>query len=883
MTSPVSAWRASWLLIRLRLRQQINQLGSLYRFRKAKPGRTATVRKSATGGLLTAVVVLAMLFTFTNMSYQSIASMQKTLGTVEVTKEVRRGWLGVQTAPVTAEIASRQGIRPVRGALVTGVVEASPAKATGLQSGDVIVRIDGKDVRERRDLPAIVAATPPGKNVELVVVHDAREQRRNVTLGVLPGDAKPTVRQVAPDPGQVLPPRVLRGATFIATLLVLAALLMTLAGGQISRPEWDLEWLATLPLPLSTLISSRLIERAVTNSTGFLMLSPFFSVLAWECGYVWTAPLIGLGLTVALLLAVATAQTLVDTGLRLSLSPPRLRNLQAVVSVVAVLPLLLAVAMTTGANAFVLAWAGAMPAWTIWLPPGLAVRTLDSADAAAAALWSLALVGEIGAVVAIGYALLRRQLRDGVVAAGAREAGVRVPRAARRAAAGVPARPALLPAVPRRELCLLGRDRAFMAQTLLVPAITVGAQVFINASTNVFAGAVEHPENLAAIAFSLAAYTLMMSAFQTLNSEGQALWILYSVPHSLESVLRQKAGLWASAATVYPLLMFAVAIALAGTVSLQLLGAAAVVLVGVPLFAVIATALGVFGCDPLAQEVHRRVRPTYLYLYMTLATLYVYAVYAATIWQRAAMIVLTALLASALWQKARDRFDYLLDPSASPPARVSVSDGMIAALMFFVLQALVIVIFQVSKSGAAPTTMLWVAFSIAGAVTFAAMRIVYWRAGTAGVPRMLGDGLPQALLWGVGGGVAASLAGIAYMEIIAIFDLFPRATRVADRSTLIALAALAVAAAPVFEEFIFRGLIFAGLRRSFGLWAATLASAAIFAIVHPPVSVIPVFVLGVCAALVYERTRMLAAPMLVHAVYNAAVVGFQWNGLAGQG
>jgi ABC-2 type transport system permease protein len=58
---------------------------------------------------------------------------------------------------------------------------------------------------------------------------------------------------------------------------------------------------------------------------------------------------------------------------------------------------------------------------------------------------------------------------------------------------------------------------------------------------------------------------------------------------------------------------------------------------------------------------------------------------------------------------------------------------------------------------------------------------------------------------------------------------------------------------------------------------ATLASAAIFAIIHPPYAVIPVFVLGVCAAVVYERTRILAAPMLVHAIYNATVLGFQWN------
>ena len=40
---------------------------------------------------------------------------------------------------------------------------------------------------------------------------------------------------------------------------------------------------------------------------------------------------------------------------------------------------------------------------------------------------------------------------------------------------------------------------------------------------------------------------------------------------------------------------------------------------------------------------------------------------------------------------------------------------------------------------------------------------------------------------------------------------------------------------------------------------------------------IPVFVMGVCAAAIYERTRMLAAPILVHAIYNATVLGFQWN------
>jgi membrane protease YdiL (CAAX protease family) len=52
-------------------------------------------------------------------------------------------------------------------------------------------------------------------------------------------------------------------------------------------------------------------------------------------------------------------------------------------------------------------------------------------------------------------------------------------------------------------------------------------------------------------------------------------------------------------------------------------------------------------------------------------------------------------------------------------------------------------------------------------------------------------------------------------------------------------------------------------------------SAALFAIVHPPLSMLPVFGLGLCTAFAYERSKGLAAPMLVHAIYNAVVLGYQ--------
>jgi ABC-2 type transport system permease protein len=57
-----------------------------------------------------------------------------------------------------------------------------------------------------------------------------------------------------------------------------------------------------------------------------------------------------------------------------------------------------------------------------------------------------------------------------------------------------------------------------------------------------------------------------------------------------------------------------------------------------------------------------------------------------------------------------------------------------------------------------------------------------------------------------------------------------------------------------------------------------LMSAALFAIVHPPVSMLPVFVLGLCTAFAYERTKTLLAPVLAHALYNGALAGFQLMG-----
>ena len=100
-------------------------------------------------------------------------------------KEVRRGWLGVRIQQVTDEIADSLSIKPARGALIAGIDDKGPAKPAGIEPGDVIVKFDGHDIREMRDLPKIVAETPVGKDVEVTIIRKGKEETKTVKLGRL--------------------------------------------------------------------------------------------------------------------------------------------------------------------------------------------------------------------------------------------------------------------------------------------------------------------------------------------------------------------------------------------------------------------------------------------------------------------------------------------------------------------------------------------------------------------------------------------------------------------------------------------------------------------------------------------------------------------------
>ncbi len=104
--------------------------------------------------------------------------------------KVVRGWLGVRIQRVNEEIAESLGLKGVTGALVASVLEKSPAKAARMKPGDVILTFDGKVVDRMRKLPRIVAETPVGEAVDVVVWRDGKKVSLKVSVGRLEDEEK---------------------------------------------------------------------------------------------------------------------------------------------------------------------------------------------------------------------------------------------------------------------------------------------------------------------------------------------------------------------------------------------------------------------------------------------------------------------------------------------------------------------------------------------------------------------------------------------------------------------------------------------------------------------------------------------------------------------
>ena len=101
---------------------------------------------------------------------------------------VTRGWMGVKIQTVSAGIADSLGMKTAAGAIVDEPQAGSPAVKAGLESGDVILAVDGTQIKDSRDLARRISSMAPGTSVKLEITHNGEQKTVALTLGTLPDE-----------------------------------------------------------------------------------------------------------------------------------------------------------------------------------------------------------------------------------------------------------------------------------------------------------------------------------------------------------------------------------------------------------------------------------------------------------------------------------------------------------------------------------------------------------------------------------------------------------------------------------------------------------------------------------------------------------------------
>jgi len=95
---------------------------------------------------------------------------------------VHRGYLGVRIGELTPEVADRLGLNGESGVVVGEIFDGAPAARAGIQAGDIITKVDGKTVKDGRELQTVVAGLPLGKPVSVDIIRDGKSKAVKVTI-----------------------------------------------------------------------------------------------------------------------------------------------------------------------------------------------------------------------------------------------------------------------------------------------------------------------------------------------------------------------------------------------------------------------------------------------------------------------------------------------------------------------------------------------------------------------------------------------------------------------------------------------------------------------------------------------------------------------------
>ncbi|MCE9581643.1 MAG: CPBP family intramembrane metalloprotease, partial [Planctomycetes bacterium] len=679
------------------------------------------------------------------------------------------------------------------------------------------------------------------------VMHEEERKRRGLLLTEIAASSRD--------------PAVVDGLSFVAALILLMLLAGTIgaSASDLARLEQDVEWMLSLPVSTTAIYAAKAVERTLMNLMGWFSVGPFVTIVALHWGAGWWSPVWGVGAALIVNGVVSCLAIGIELASHRLLRASGRRNLQAAAGLAQIVFMLGCMAYGTQAGSS-FSWLSAAAKFggpaARWLPGGLVLGAIHggpgtSLSLAALAAWTLG----AAALAAAATAWASRRGLEAVQA----DAGRRgVPRATGESGE-------MFGGILGKELRLLLRDRVLLMQIALLPVVVAASQVALN--PGFFKRALASPLLSGAVAFGLGAYTLMSAAPGVLFHEKDALWLLYTFPRQIGSVVLRKVLLWTAIAAGWALSAAAFTMWKRGGPGVGDVPGLAWIVFGLPVYALMAASLGVLGFDPTATDMSRRLRVDLQYLVMLLGAMLGGGLYRPGAAPRVAVLVVFAAVAACLWQKAAARFETLLDPAIDPPRQLDAADGLVAVAIFLYAQTgLITAMVMGAELEAVAAFAVAAPFAAAGAIGL--VLLVLWRTGLplAELPGFW----PQRPARSFGLALAAGLAAAA----VAVGWQFLPIARPPTPGPVFALITLATA--PFLQEFLFRGLVFQPLRKFLPFFPAALGSALVFAIVQPPFGMVPALALGVAAAWVQERSKGLLAPMVCHGVCAGAMVGVAW-------
>jgi len=113
------------------------------------------------------------------------------------TGKVIRGWLGIMIQDITPDLAESFGIKETKGVIIADIVPGGPAETGGLKRGDIVEKLNGKQIENANQLSRTVAALKPESQVSIEVIRDGKPVTVKLAIGTMPEEVN-AKQSVAP-------------------------------------------------------------------------------------------------------------------------------------------------------------------------------------------------------------------------------------------------------------------------------------------------------------------------------------------------------------------------------------------------------------------------------------------------------------------------------------------------------------------------------------------------------------------------------------------------------------------------------------------------------------------------------------------------------------